>query len=113
MSWDVCLTEIYEACEHCGREREERVVFDRNYTSNMWPMLTRAGFDWDVIKGKKARDCFLTIHGLIEAMESDPEGYKALNPSNGWGDYENFLWFLRDFRTALTGYPNAVFDISR
>ncbi len=38
-------------------------------------------------------------------MESDPDGYKALNPKNGWGDYNGFLQRLGDLRGHLLEVP--------
>lgn len=41
--------------------------------------------------------------GFIEVFEADPDKFRALNPANGWGDYDGFLTALHDIRRWLTG----------
>lgn len=47
------------------------------------------------------------LDGIIRAMESDPEKYRALNPPNNWGDYDSFLKVLRDMRDAVPEWPTS------
>jgi hypothetical protein len=53
-----------------------------------------------------------TLQRAVTAMEADPEKYQAMNPANGWGDYEGALDYLRKLRDACAAYPNATIHIS-
>ena len=113
MSWDVSLHTHKAACEHCGRGEESDIIYDVNYTSNMYPMLKRAGFDWDEINGKSALIAGGRLNWLILQLENDRAGYEALNPSNGWGNYSSFVEWLRGIATACKDNSYAIFRISR
>lgn len=109
MSWDVYLQ--YEPCEACGRSND--YFGDLNYTSNMFPMLVKAGFNWDMAKGKSGAEARLMILGVIHQMQADPSGYQALNPENKWGDYGSFIRWLQEIADKCAEHPKAKFDISR
>lgn len=86
---------------------------DWNYTYNIQPMLALAGIpsltDFD---GKTAEACIPQLTEAIRAMESYPPKYRALNPPNGWGDYDGFLPCLRELLTAFEAAPKATVDVS-
>jgi len=46
-------------------------------------------------------------------LEQDPERFRAFNSSNGWGLYEHFVPFVRDYLTACEANPDAVVTASR
>ena len=50
--------------------------------------------------------------GLIKLLD-DPERYKAFNPINGWGSYEDFVSFVNKYLNACRATPNATIHISR
>lgn len=110
MSWDIYLKT--DVCGHCGRATYID-NHDFNYTSNMWPMLQKAGFDWDDINGKTAAEALPLLRAVIGKMNDDPVGYRALNPANGWGDYDSFIRWLDKLADRFREYPQAVIDISR
>ena len=46
----------------------------------------------------------------IKKLESDPEKYKAFNPPNGWGNYENLVSFCKSALHWCREYPDAVIE---
>lgn len=46
-------------------------------------------------------------------LDSDPERFKAFNPSNGWGTYEGLRQFVVDYLVACKEYPSAEIHASR
>lgn len=115
MSWDIYLRPALEnVCAHCGRgDSQGYDYYDRNYTSNMWPMLRKAKFDWDAIQDKPVVEALPEISRLITELQSDPNGYRELNPPNGWGEYSSFLAMLCELEQACKEHPDAIFHISR
>jgi hypothetical protein len=55
----------------------------------------------------------LLRYGGIAAMKADPEKFKALNPSNGWGDHDSALAFLERVLAACEAHPLLVIDNGR
>ncbi len=89
-------------------------LFDANITHNVAPMWIEAGV-YDALyesDGKYAGDISeILINGLID-MKRYPEKYRAMNPANGWGNYEGALKFLDGIATACMHYPKALIRIS-
>lgn len=113
MSWDFYVTS--KPCPTCGHREayESDVGFDNNYTSNMFPMLKKAGFDWDEIQNRPTTEALPKLERLIDAMKADPQGYKALNPPNGWGDYDGFLRYLERMALWCRNRPDGYIEVSR
>ncbi len=84
-----------------------------NMTSNVAPMWRRAGADLSEFDGKNAFACVGTLNQAIQTMATRPTEYEALNPENGWGDYEGCLKFLQAVRDACERHPLATVRVSR
>jgi hypothetical protein len=46
---------------------------------------------------------FLNV--VIKGLEADPDRFRAMNPANGWGDYDTFLKVLTEMRDAVPEWP--------
>lgn len=84
-----------------------------NMTSNVAPMWRAAGCDLAAFDGASATALADNLVPAIAAMESNPETFKAMNPPNGWGDYDGCLRFLRELRDACRLYPATEVRVSR
>lgn len=49
----------------------------------------------------------------LALLQSDPERFEALNPSNGWGSYHGLRQFVADYLVACKEYPSAEVSVSR
>lgn len=49
---------------------------------------------------------------LITCLEADPAKYRAMNPENGWGDYDRLLVVLREMRDASVVHPDPRWSVS-
>ena len=58
--------------------------------------------------GKRAGEILATLDDMVIAMEAHPDVYRALNPENGWGNYEGALNYIRRFRDACAESPSAI-----
>lgn len=101
MSHDISIT-----CDKCGS-----TTFDNNITGNLTPMLREAGIylgdeQW---KGKPGIVMLPTLQRAIDRMLQDPDIYTALNPENGWGDYDGALKTLIKLRDAIARNPDAIY----
>lgn len=49
----------------------------------------------------------------IDAMQTTPKRFEALNPENGWGSYGGLLGFAESFLKACEEHPLAKIEVSR
>lgn len=121
MSWDADLVLDGEA------------VHAANYTHNTSPMIYRAmeiiGWAdshghgelderghrrpwWGLLNGMRgaegARFLGVIVGGLMEA----PALFRAMNPENGWGDYDSLLQVLAEMAEASAAWPQARWEAS-
>ena len=90
-----------------------------NITYNLSPMLREAGWVWpdgrvwsnEYLDGAKAMDIGEKAMYVLRNLESDPEKYEAMNPSNGWGTYEALLEVWRDFVESIREHPEATIGV--
>lgn len=55
---------------------------------------------WDVLNGKSGLEGGELLSHIIDALDRDPAKYRAMNPPNGWGDYDSLLKVLQEMRDA-------------
>ena len=92
-------------------------VFEANYTHNATKMADEAGIYWHVwrpyeIGIETAGELVDPLTDAIRLMRAQPDKFKALNPANGWGDYDSFLDWLETYRDACKDNPSAKVQVS-
>lgn len=60
-----------------------------------------------------AKDIISLLKKGLKKMKNDPEKFKSLNPPNGWGVYEDFIYFVEEYLNACCKYPDAIIDTWR
>lgn len=108
MSYDVYLT------ADVGGNRPATVFTEDWYCiSNLAPMWRAAGADLADFDGRLASTCIPKLETAVCEMIKNPDKYEAMNPENGWGDYEGCLDFLRSLLRGFREYPKATVRICR
>lgn len=107
MSLDVYL--------HAIRRTE---VFSANITHNMQAMAEEAGIQkalWrpEEVGITSAGRLIEPLRAAIKAMEEEPDRFKKHNPENGWGSYDVFLPWLKEYLAACEANPDAEIEVSR
>jgi hypothetical protein len=118
MSYDISLeaTSVEEECHHCdgtGRVTTSDELTWWNYTSNSAWMWREAGADLAEFEGKTAGECAPLLKSAIDALEADPERFRAGNPATGWGDYDSLLDALKELLRDFEANPEAIVRVSR
>lgn len=98
--------------------RATNEVYSRNITHNLGRMADAAGlYTWlwrpDELGVTQAAELIGPLTAGLERLEADPERFKKLNPSNGWGDYDGLVAFVRDYLHACRQHPAATVQVSR
>jgi len=125
MSLDVYLygkPEVVECtCPDCGhihtKENRPR-LFDYNITHNLGEMAEYAGlygYLWepDSHNITKASDLIEPLKNGLKELERFPATYSALNPENGWGDYNGLVKFVKAYLQECEANPEATIEVSR
>ena len=103
MSWDAQLN-----CKSC-----QLPVGRWNYTHNTNAMVRSLDwypYDvpwWEHLNGLEGPDGAKWLDLIITGLEADPERFRAMNPANGWGDYDTFLIVLKEMRSAVSEVPTV------
>lgn len=107
MSYDIWLT------IDTGGLDPATVSGSHNMTSNVAPMWRLAGADLAEFEDRQAGDCLPLLEAAIAEMNANPDKYRPLNPSNGWGSYESCLKFLGELRDEFARHPKATVQVWR
>lgn len=92
-----------------GGAEPARVGPDLNCTYNLGGMLRAAGFpDWEALIGAPAGEAGGLLQRVAERLRADPERFRAMNPSNGWGTYEGAIDFCERFAEGCAAHPKAT-----
>lgn len=97
---------------------ETHEVFSRNITHNLNKMAAEAGIYealWrpEEIGITTAEQLIDRLQAGIKWLEAKPDFFKQFNPSNGWGNYEGLVDFVRDYLKACKEHPKAIVRVSR
>ena len=103
MSWDIGI-------EVNGIRFENA---DWNYTHNCNQMMREAGYDWIYhLDGELVSETLPKFQAMLENLEANPEKYRAMNPENGWGDYDRLCTLWREIlpraKEIVESIPNAT-----
>ena len=107
MSWDLDAFVEVDGNSIC--------VGDWNYTHNCNGMVREAGvpdwLHWDT--PISSPDLAAELATAIAAFEADPAKFQAMNPENGWGDYDTLLETLKEIHAKAVEFPSARWEVSR
>lgn len=100
------------------RAMRPTAVYEANITHNLAEMADQAGIYkhlWrpDEIGITKARELIEPLTTGLALLRSDPERFRILNPSNGWGSYEGLLDFVALYLYHCEENPEANVEVSR
>jgi hypothetical protein len=66
-----------------------------------------AGTWWQCLDGLPGPEGAALLHRIIQGLEADPEGFRAMNPPNGWGNYDDLLTVLTAMRDRVPEWPTT------
>lgn len=104
MSLDVRLTMVMPV-----------TVYSANITHNLGKMAREAGIYQHLWQPSEigvqwAADLIEPLTAGLRLLESDPDRFRRFDAPNGWGRYENFVEFVRDYLEACKNHRNAAVD---
>lgn len=111
------LQAIKEELEQLEDDFEEAKLSSLNITHNLNNMAKTVGLYevlWrpEEIGVNTASQMISFLEKGLEELVAYPDKYKALNPPNGYGSYEDFVSFCRSVLDSCHKYPDAVIEAS-
>lgn len=93
-------------------------LYTANITHNLNEMAEAAGIYmplWrpDEIGITSAKQLIEPLRAGLAKLEADPETYEKYNSPNGWGMYEHFVPFVRNYLEACENSPDATVEADR
>lgn len=75
-------------------------------------MWIAAGADLRDFHGKTCAECLPILNVAINTMVAQPAFFQAMDPANGWGDYDSTVERLRILADGMARSPLAVVEVS-
>ena len=105
-------------------ENKPTRVYDGNITHNLNAMASEVKLKdnltlYDVlwhpedVKIKQAGELAPHLMQGLKMLTDEPERYKTFNPPNGWGSYDGFVQFVREYLAACIVSPEAEIGVWR
>ncbi len=126
MSLSFYLYEKREAqqCEcTCGHKHladEETTLVSFNITHNLNNMAHAAGIyeclwrhDEQAPPITKSSQCIAPLRAGLAALKADPDAFRPMSATNGWGTYEQFVPWVEKVLAACEANPDALVRVSR
>jgi len=93
-------------------------VFEVNITHNLNKMAAKSEIYseiWhpDELGIKIAKELIERLTFGLEKLKSNKDFFKEFDASNGWGTYEDFLYFVEKYLEACKKYPNSKINVNR
>ena len=60
---------------------------------------------WMILDGMDGKSGQALLAEMIESLEAEPDRFRAMNPENGWGDYDSLVKVLTAMRDAVPEWP--------
>lgn len=83
-----------------------------NYTYNCHGMMTASGVRLRSINGLQGSEAAILIQHAYTWMVEHEARCRAMEPDNGWGDYEGWLGFVRKILEVCKQNPDATLTVS-
>ena len=111
------LQAIKEKMEQLEDAYDEAKLSSFNITHNLNDMAKAVGLYevlWspEEVEITTASQMIAPLEKGLEKLVANPDKYKAFNPPNGFGNYENFVDFCKSVLHNCREYPNAVIEVN-
>jgi hypothetical protein len=97
---------------------DDTTVWEYNITHNLGHMAEEAGIYKELWRPEelgitKAKQLIAPLKQGLLLLMTEPDRFRAFNPSNGWGDYDGLIQFVGKYYIACCNYPDADVEVSR
>lgn len=110
--------ELYPNANVSETVYEDDTLYRDNITHNLSIMANEAGIYKELWRPEElgitiASELIEPLRQGLHRLRLEPDKYKAFNPYNGWGTYEQLVTFVSNYLDACYKYLNAKIEVSR
>lgn len=79
-----------------------------------WERISKVagGSWWTVLDGMSGNDGHRLLSEVLTAFDAEPARYRAMNPENGWGDFDQLCLVLREMSDLSRRFPTGLWRVS-
>ena len=93
-------------------------IFEKNITHNLGKMADVAGVYLPIWRPEEisvvmAFQLIGPLKSGVRVMQAEKEKLQKYNPKNGWGKYEDLLYFAKEYFKACCRHPHASVKVWR
>jgi len=93
-------------------------LYETNITHNLGAMAEAAGIYKHLWRPEEiglttAGELIKPLREGLKKLVDEPKAFEKYNSPNGWGMYEHFVPFVREYLEACEEHPKATIDGSR
>jgi hypothetical protein len=66
-----------------------------------------SGSWWDLLDGCTGAEGASLLARIVTSLKSEPERFRAMNPENGWGNYDSLVKVLTAMCEAVPEWPTV------
>lgn len=108
-------------CESCGDTHKHSYnaeLYCSNITNNLVEMAVACNLYTYLWKPEElgytlARELIAPLELGLEKLYDEPQKYRKMNPSNGWGSYDILMRFTQHYLYACVKHPDAIVSVCR
>jgi hypothetical protein len=108
MSWTITLV-IKTGPDTETWVKDWHITYNLGKMIRLYPPMSKDGMK--TIDSMTTTDAAELISGLRHALETERQRYEALNPSNGWGNYDGLLKWAHEFIEACHDNPYCTVNV--
>lgn len=118
---ELTVEEVMEKFPHAvvnEKEYESETVFHANITHNLTHMARACGVYeacWypEEINAIKAKDIIQILEDGYNRLVAKPDYYKTFDSDNGWGTYNDFVPWIKNYLDACIRFPDAIIEVDK
>jgi len=117
MSLDVRLYETEQIICDCGKihEIKRKRIFESNTTGNLYKMAIELGIYFHLWKPEtigisKANELIEPLKKALSELKTNEKHYEKFNSPNGFGKIDDLVFFIDEYLTACTKFPDAIVE---
>lgn len=95
---DVELPASTRACSVYDRETETWTRHPNGHGTVAW---------WEHLDGMTGPEGAAYLDTILRGLEADPDRFRAMNPENGWGNYDDLVKLLTEMRNSVPEWPTT------
>lgn len=93
----VVLADSTRACRAYDRDTKQWTSYPNGHGTVTW---------WDHLDGMTGPEGAQYLDTIVNGLRADPDRFRAMNPANGWGNYDDLVDVLSRMRDSVPEWPS-------